>query len=278
MFKGRTLAIATMHGKESVIAPILEKFLGVKIIVPKNFNTDVFGTFAGEIERSSDPFNTAVLKCKAACKLANTTLAVASEGSFGQHPTLFFMPADEEIMVFVDLQNDITIKAKIISTNTNFNGDNFTDWKFAKDFAEKIGFPAHGLIIRKHENDHQEVVKGISNWDELKDQFENYFSKYGAVFLETDMRAMYNPTRMKVIEEATNKLIDVISNQCPGCKFPGYDICEINSGLPCKLCGMPTRSILSFQYKCNNCSYASLIQFPNGKENEDPQFCDFCNP
>ena len=120
MFEGRALVIATIHGKEEVIAPIFEKELGVKIIVPKNFNTDIFGTFAGDIERSSDPFNTAKLKCIAACALSNTTLAVASEGSFGQHPTLFFMPADEEIMVFVDLENNITIKAKvfyIVSSN-----------------------------------------------------------------------------------------------------------------------------------------------------------------
>jgi hypothetical protein len=50
LFKDCTLVIATMHGKEKVIAPLLVKALGVKIIVPENFDTDLYGTFSGEIE------------------------------------------------------------------------------------------------------------------------------------------------------------------------------------------------------------------------------------
>ena len=39
MFKSRDLVIATKHGKESVITPILEKELGVKCFVPKILDT-----------------------------------------------------------------------------------------------------------------------------------------------------------------------------------------------------------------------------------------------
>jgi hypothetical protein len=49
LFKGRNLVIATLHGKEKVIAPLLEHALGVKIIVPEKFDTDQYGTFSGEI-------------------------------------------------------------------------------------------------------------------------------------------------------------------------------------------------------------------------------------
>ena len=54
-FSGRKLLIATMHQKEKAIAGILEKQLGVKCVVPENFNTDLLGTFSGEVEREDDP-------------------------------------------------------------------------------------------------------------------------------------------------------------------------------------------------------------------------------
>ena len=43
-FKNRTAVIANKHNKERVMAPILEKALGLKIIVPKEIDTDQFGT------------------------------------------------------------------------------------------------------------------------------------------------------------------------------------------------------------------------------------------
>jgi hypothetical protein len=55
MFKGRKLIIATKHKKEIVIAPILEKGLGVKCFTDETFDTDRLGTFTGEIERKLDP-------------------------------------------------------------------------------------------------------------------------------------------------------------------------------------------------------------------------------
>jgi hypothetical protein len=59
MFKGRSLLIATKHEKEQIIGPIFEKELGVTFSVPDHFDTDVFGTFTGEVERKADPITTA---------------------------------------------------------------------------------------------------------------------------------------------------------------------------------------------------------------------------
>jgi hypothetical protein len=50
MFVGRNLLIATKHEKVKVIAPILEKELGVKCFVLKGLDTDKFRTFSGEVE------------------------------------------------------------------------------------------------------------------------------------------------------------------------------------------------------------------------------------
>lgn len=126
-FTGRKIVIATMHGKEAIIGPVLKSELGVDFIVPINFNTDAYGTFSGEIERVVDPAEAGRIKCMAACELTGCDLAIASEGSFGPHPSMFFAPADDEILVLLDLKNNLEIKARVISTNTNFAGDLFTD-------------------------------------------------------------------------------------------------------------------------------------------------------
>ena len=92
MFEGRPLIIATKHEKEKVIAPILEKELGVKCFLALDLDTDKLGTFSGEVERHDDPITTARKKCLLAMELTNCDLAVASEGSFGPHPTIFLFP------------------------------------------------------------------------------------------------------------------------------------------------------------------------------------------
>ena len=112
MFKGRKLLIATKHDKEKVIAPILEKELGVTCFVAENFDTDVLGTFTGEVERKDDPITTARNKCLMAMELNNCDLAIASEGSFGPHPAIFFVHADDEMLLFIDKKNDLEIIAR----------------------------------------------------------------------------------------------------------------------------------------------------------------------
>ena len=86
MFEGRRLVIATKHGKEEVLSPILERELGVHCIILPTFDSDLFGTFSGEVERLDDAMFTARLKCEKAMEIAQCDLAISSEGSFGSHP------------------------------------------------------------------------------------------------------------------------------------------------------------------------------------------------
>lgn len=278
MFNNRKLVIATKHKKEVVIVPLLEKELGVQCVVAKNFDTDVLGTFTGEVERKDDPITTARNKCLMAMELNNSDLAIASEGSFGMHPSIFFAHADDEILLLIDKKNDLEIIARELSTDTNFNGEQITSEKQLVDFARKAKFPSHALIIRKAQNDFTEIEKGITDWETLNKTFHQFLEKYGTAFFETDMRAMYNPTRMKVIEKATEKLIDRINSCCPLCNTPGFGITDAKKGLPCMQCNFPTRSILSYFYTCQKCFYTKEEIYPNKKTTEDPMYCDVCNP
>lgn len=278
MFKGRKIIIATKHKKEKVISPLLEKKLGVKCFIPDGYDTDQFGTFSGEIERTNDPANTARNKCLQAMKLFNCNLGIASEGSFGPHPSLYLIPADDEILIFIDKINELEIIVREISNETNFNGETITNEIQLKDFANKVNFPSHAIIAKKSKNNFSKIEKGINSWERLMEVYNYFKYRYKSVYLETDMRAIYNPTRMKVIEKATIKLIDKINSFCPKCQTPGFGIVDFKKGLPCGFCKTPTNSTLSYIYICQKCSYNKEQKYPNGKTSENPMYCDKCNP
>ena len=153
LFKDKKFLIASKHEKEKVMAPLLEAELGVKCIVAENFDTDLLGTFSGEVERKDDPITTARNKCQMAMQQYGCDLAVASEGSFGAHPQMFFVPADDEILLFLDKKNGLEIIARELTTDTNFNGDEMQTEKELKEFAKRVKFSSHGLIIRKSKED-----------------------------------------------------------------------------------------------------------------------------
>lgn len=278
MFAGRNLLIATKHEKEKVIAPVLESLLGVKCVVDTHFDTDLLGTFSGEVERKEDPISTVRNKCLMAMEAGNFDLAVASEGSFGAHPSIYFVPANDEFLILIDKKNNLEIIARNLSTETNFNASTVTNLKQLKDFAEAAKFPSHGLILKKAEHDFTGMVKGITDWETLHSTFNYFIETFQSAYIETDMRAMHNPTRMETIKQATLNLVEKVKSTCPQCETPGFDVVAVNKGLPCQLCGLPTRSTLSYTYTCAKCAYTKQEMYPNKKTFEDPIYCDYCNP
>lgn len=278
MFSGRKLVIATKHKKEEVIAPLLEQSLEVQCFTPTNFDTDAFGTFSGEVERELDPISTARKKCLYAMEQSNTDLGIASEGSFGPHPALFFTNADEEVLIFIDRKNNIEIIAREVSTETNFDGKEVHTEKELLDFANTAQFPSHGLILRQSKDDTKHLIKGIITVESLQKSYQAIADSAGSAFVETDMRALYNPSRMKVIEVTAQTLVAKINSKCPQCAMPGFDITDRKAGLPCGLCGSATNSTLSYVSSCKHCNYTKEDLYPDGKEQEEPMYCNFCNP
>jgi hypothetical protein len=278
MFNGRKLIIATKHKKESVIAPILEKGLGVRCFTDETFDTDTLGTFTGEIERKLDPIATARQKCLLAMDLNNCDLGVASEGSFGSHPTLFFANADDEFLIFIDKKNNVEIIARELSMETNFNGSEIENENDLVEFAESVKFPSHGLILRRSKAVHSDIIKGITKLQDLKKAFHLLYKKFNEVYVETDMRAMFNPSRMTVIENTTKKLVAKVISYCPQCNIPGFGATNAKRGLECGLCGSATNSTLSYIYICQHCQHTKEVMYPHKKTTEDPMYCDYCNP
>lgn len=270
-FSGRNAIIASMHGKELVIKPLLES-LGMKVMESSAFDTDQFGTFSGEIERVDDPVATLRKKCIHANELFQIDVVVASEGSFGPHPYIPFSVADEEFLMLKDFRNDFEIVVKELSMETNFDALDVNSLSELLHFASKVGFPEHALILKTDNS----IEKGIKNIETLQSLFSQLQKNSRSITVETDMRAMNNPSRMRVIERAANKLKRAIQSCCPECDMPDFNVKEFSDGLPCALCGQATKSIRSSIKICSFCHFR--LELPVEKLLEDPMYCNYCNP
>lgn len=278
MFEGRSLFIATNHRKELVIQPILERELNVNCFTLALFDSDQFGTFSGEIERSQSPYDTLKAKCHLGYKLTACDLVIATEGSFGAHPDLPFCAAHDELILLMDFKNNVSFSARILTTETNFQGKKIRSEEELIAFGESIDFPNQAIILRNEEQSMLYLKKGINDWDELLMAFRVCMRRHDNVFVETDMRAMHNPLRMKQIEQLSLKLMAQLKVLCPSCEMPGYGVTSVLPGLPCWICETPTSSVLKHVLTCAACQHQEEVYFPNGRQTEEPTFCPACNP
>lgn len=277
-FRGREAIIATMHGKERAIAPVLLKKTGLTCKVAADFNTDQYGTFTGQIARKENALEVCRQKCLDAMLVSSHDIGIASEGSFFPHPEIPFLTINEEWLVLIDSKNGWEITERFVSPENNLNGKWIANEAELLEFAKQCSFPSHGLIIRRGQHDHSDELKGIHERSDLLAHFEFLASKHQGAYVETDMRAMHNPTRMKNIGDAAELLTEKMNSCCPQCDMPGFGVTQVVRGLPCALCGSPTRSVLAHVMSCRYCHYQMERKYPNGVLNEDPMYCDWCNP
>jgi len=270
---GRTAVLATMHGKERVIAPALAG-LGITVEVASGLDTDRFGTFTREIERTGSQREAAHHKAMAALALTGGTLAVASEGSFGPHPSNLFVPVDREIVLLVDTASGLEVVGEHITIETNYARRQVANLAEAKEFARRVGFPDHGLVVESGD----QRVKGIVERSAFERAVSDALAQGAPVFVETDMRAMVNPTRMEAIAQAARDLVVRLGALCPRCAWPGFGVLDVLRGLACAGCGLPTDLVRSVIEGCERCGYRQEAPPPGGRQLADPAHCHWCNP
>lgn len=279
-FVGRTLILGTKHKKERVLAPILERELGVRIVVPDNFDTDKFGTFTLDIARKGSQLETARRKAMAVMDLLDADLCLVSEGSFGTHPNIPFVQSNLELVLLVDRKHGFEIHGHYRSEETNAASLYVSSVVEAKQFAEEIGFPHHGLVVRRSERSKRDIFKDISSYKDLEEKVSYLLNKFFVkkVYLETDLRAHANPTRMKNIEQAAVDLIKNIKSACPECATPGFAVIDVVRGLPCGGCGQKTDLPLTVVRECQKCKFKHHYPYSESKTYADPGTCGYCNP
>ncbi len=277
-YSGETVFFATKHSKEKVLDPLLSQ-VGLNC-VRVDVDTDLFGTFSGEVERAGTVRETLRLKTSAAAMLQpNARFLLASEGSFGPHPLIGFIQSDHEALLLVDQKLKTEIYVEEISTETNHAEIEFGPRDDLHAFLEKIGFPSHGVIVKPKGNSSL-VFKDCRTMHAIGQAIIDSFmaSLEVKVILSTDMRANFNPTRMKIIEKAGVKLIQTICSLCPDCKTPGFAISKGVPGLRCEVCSEPSRITKDVVWSCVKCSYSEQKERPDGLRSITAAECEFCNP
>jgi hypothetical protein len=148
-------------------------------------------------------------------------------------------------------------------------------------FSTTCGFPTHGIVVRPNQGNSDSILfKGITNEGVLDEAVRRCInaSEDGKALIETDMRAMYNPTRMKAIEKAAINLLHKLESVCPVWSWPGLEVTEWLKGPPCENCFRPTKHVLKHICTCKKCNYRNEMEYPGGRMYCEAQFCDFCNP
>jgi hypothetical protein len=169
-FAQRVAVLATMHRKEQVIAPLLKQHLNLEVVVPTQFNTDKFGTFTRDIPRQGNQLEAARAKAQQALQITGKTIAIASEGTFGPHPSIPYIACNRELVLLLDQEHNLEIAGYAISTETNYSHTVVTTLEDALAFAQTADFPEHGLIVMPKGAiaDSTHIIKGIDANDKLK--------------------------------------------------------------------------------------------------------------
>ncbi len=281
--EGRVVVLATMHGKEAVLAPLLESGLGVRTELVQGLDTDAFGTFSREVPRRGTQLEAARAKAQAALeRTPAAALAVASEGSFGPHPLIPFGAGGYELVLLLERETGLELVGHDVSEETNFAHQVVTSSEEALAFAARVGFPSHALLAMAVRDGRpapgEGLFKGLRQADELLRTVERLAATHGAAHLEADMRAHLNPTRMRSIERATRDLVRRALSACPSCGAPGFDVIDGLRGLPCEACARPTRLLVEEVLGCRFCPMRVGRAPAHGLRAAPARWCDQCNP
>lgn len=277
-YAGRRAALLTQHGKEQAIAAVLEPALGCRVERVAGYDTDLLGTFTRDIPRAGTQLEAARRKARLGMELSGLPLGLASEGSFGPDPFTGMFSWNLEMIVWIDDSLGIEVVGAA-SGKTNFAQRLAAHWAEAEAFARATGFPEHHLVVRPQAEADPRIRKGIADWDSLEEAFRWACTSAanGRAFLETDMRAHANPTRMENIRAAAEDLTRKLSSPCPACGVPGFWVIERVAGLPCAGCGAPTRETRAEVHGCLKCGHR-LTRERTDRAYADPGRCDYCNP
>jgi len=276
-YTGASFALLTKHGKERAIAPRFAETLGAQIAVIDNFDTDTLGTFTREIPRFGSQLDAARRKAELAIELSGCPLGLGSEGSFTPGP--FGLGSfNLEIITLIDRARGLEITGAIREPGHQASGT-FDGWDPLADFAQKMKFPSHALIVRPHDENDPRIRKDLTDWNKLRTAFDDCrgFSDKGAVFVESDLRAHRNPTRMENISAACDDLIARMLCFCPACEAPGFGLSRLESGLPCSWCGAPTNDWKAEEFRCVSCPHIESRPRQDLTA-ADPGHCPLCNP
>ena len=277
-YSGLKASLLTQHGKELVICPELLNTNSLEVIHVTGYDTDRLGTFTRNIPRYGSQLDAARKKARVGMTLASTQIGIASEGAFSNDPYTGLLPWNYELVILIDDTRNLEITG-FYGGEAQSASKQASSWDELTAFLSEAQFPSHQLVVRPDDEYHLEYRKGINSIESLREAYDwaTNLSKKGNVFVENDLRAHANPTRMNNILKATQDLAKKMISLCPECDSPGFSITENKKGLPCFNCGAPTNLPIANIWSCVKCGHKKEKVITN-QTSADPSRCNCCNP
>ncbi|WP_163726306.1 DUF6671 family protein [Mycolicibacterium psychrotolerans] len=268
-YLGVAVAVGTRHFKQRQLASAFTDVLGARLVVPDDLDTDLFGTFSGEVARTASALVTARRKARLGMCVTGLRHGVASEASYG--------PAGhEEILLFVDDVRGIEV------CETHWEAAEYAVSHRVRSIEElpasvTDALSAQAVIVRPSDS-HDDIVKGVNDIACLRSAISSAarHAGNGMAVVEPDLRAHHNPRRQRVLARLGYRLAHRLATSCPDCGAPGFGRVRSVAGLPCAACGSPTRLPLYDEHACCSCAYRSFVEILSA--GADPGRCDYCNP
>jgi hypothetical protein len=278
-YAGERICLTTRHGKERALALPFRSGLGASLAV-QDCDTDQLGTFSGEVERPGDALSTCRRKVLLGLEASGLRLGLASEASFGPHPSVPLLAVGQELLLFVDLERNLSVLERRSEWRTNYSHRRLGPEDDPSAWLRQVGFPSHAVIARPAGGSGQPIHKGIAGAAELREALAacRRADPGGEVWLETDMRAHLNPTRMRSIRRLGLALVRRLRSPCPACRTPGWGLQDTEPGLPCSWCGTATGLTAREVWGCQHCGHSERRPRRDGLEAADPGHCPCCNP
>ncbi|WP_454654052.1 DUF6671 family protein [Bosea beijingensis] len=274
--------LATMHGKEAAIAPVLLERLGLALSTAPDLDTDALGTFTGEIPRAGAMRDAAVAKARLGMGATGLPIGIASEGSYGPHPHVPLMAGGIEILVLVDDTRRIVLSEVLVHDAPVYDHAFATTISELGPYLDRTGFPDQALIVKPSDTriEAGPIYKGLRCKDDLAQAITRCAarSSEGRALVQTDMRAHMNPTRMATLSRLAIAFVERLATSCPACGMPGYGQVDVETGLPCDACGAPSIMVRHRLFGCVMCSHREMRPRPDGRAHADPRHCPECNP
>lgn len=278
IFSNRIASLLTKHGKELVINKVLSSATGLVVQLTNAYDTDLLGTFTIDQPRYGSQIDAARKKAQIGMDLLCTDLGIANEGAFVMDPYTGMLPWNNELVILLDQKSGIEITGFASAPAQNRHAC-VNHWEELEKFAKTALFPSHHLVIKPTDEYHPKSIKNINNFEQLREAFDwaSSLSSKRIIYVENDLRAFANPTRMENIRQAAIDLANKMNSLCPSCQTPGYGIKGVKGGLPCNSCGMPTDQEIAKIWGCIKCEYRNLEGMKVFRL-ADPSQCNRCNP
>jgi len=272
LYRGRQVALLTRHAKSATIGPVLQDGLAIELVVTDAFDTDLLGTFSGEIARALPAHRCGLRKAELAIELTGLDVGIGSEGTFGPGPLGGLMAWNIEFLVWHDRTRDWTITGRSQGPS-QASREALTSVEQAIRFA--AGAPVgQGLIVRGN----GQVFKALHEADTILEAASACLSgrRDEPASIEFDLRACHSPERRARIEAATHDLVARLLALCPRCGRPDFSPDDVEYGRPCAECDAPTPLVSATRAVCLDCGFTARQAAPASYA--DPAYCPHCNP